>query len=198
MDELPAAVAGTPFAPSLVMRLLTLSVLMLVVYSVPASAQARVADQGMWAVGADAGVLISKEDIYDNALDLQGFAEYYLTPRVGIRMGAGWANPSVGQGDGDSVRQTRVTFDVTYNWEGGEMHPFVGLGLGAFFLQRRVNDESVGDSQNEAGMNLFGGVEFFTRRTLTVKGEARYQVVGSNVLPDAHGLTLSIGLKKYF
>jgi opacity protein-like surface antigen len=78
------------------------------------------------------------------------------------------------------------------------MHPFVGVGLGAFFLQPRDNGRSVGDSQNEAGMNLLGGIEFFTSRTLTLKGEARYQVVGSDVLPDAHGLTLSIGLKKYF
>jgi opacity protein-like surface antigen len=152
----------------------------------------------MWAVGGDLGVLISQEDVYDNALDLQGFAEYYLTPRVGIRMGAGWANPSVGDNGEDTVRQTRVTFDVTYNWEGGELHPFVGIGLGAFFLQPKDNGRSLGESQNEAGMNLFGGIELFTSRTWTVKGEARYQIVGSNVLPDAHGLTLSVGLKKYF
>jgi hypothetical protein len=180
------------------MRLLTLGGILLLLSSPPVAAQVRVPDANMWAVGADLGALISKEDVYGNALDLQGFAEYYLTPRVGIRMGLGWANPSFGEGNDDSLRQTRVTFDVTYNWERGDMHPFAGLGLGAWFLQPRVNGRSIGDSQNEAGMNLFGGIEFFTGRTVTVKGEARYQVVGSDSLPDAHGLTLSIGLKKYF
>jgi opacity protein-like surface antigen len=179
------------------MRLLTLSALLLVLGGAPVNAQTRVPDTAMWAIGGDLGVLIPQEDVYDNTLDLQGFAEYYLTPRVGIRMGLGWADPSTFESE-DSVRMTRVFFDVTYNWEGGEMHPFVGVGLGAFFLQPRDNGRSVGDSQNEAGMNLLGGIEFFTSRTLTLKGEARYQVVGSDVLPDAHGLTLSIGLKKYF
>ena len=180
------------------MRLLTLCAMTLVLSSGPAAAQARVPDAGMWAVGADLGASIFKQDVYDNALDLQGFAEYYLTPRVGIRLGAGWAEPSLDGGNDRAMGQTRVTFDVTYNWEGGEMHPFVGVGLGAFFLQIEENGESIGDSQTEAGMNLFGGVEFFVGRTLAVKGEARYQVVGSDVVPDAHGLTLSIGLKKYF
>lgn len=180
------------------MRLLTFGATLLVLTLLPAPAKAQVPDTGMWSVGADLGAFIPREEIYDNSLDLQGFGEYYLTPRIGLRIGAGWADPSVGREDGDSVRITRVTFDVTYNWEGGKTHPFVGAGIGAFFLQPRDNGESAGDSQNEAGMNLFGGLEYFTSRTVSVKGEARYQIVGSDVLPDPHGLTLSIGLKKYF
>ncbi len=180
------------------MRLLTFGATLLGLALLSTPVNAQVPAMGMWAVGADLGAFIPRDEIDDNTLDLQGFGEYYLTPRVGLRIGAGLASPSVGRGGDDSVRMTRVTFDVTYNWERGTTHPFVGAGLGAFFLQPRDNDESVGDSQNEAGFNLFGGLEYFTSRTVSLKGEARYQIVGSDVLPDPHGLTLSIGLKKYF
>jgi hypothetical protein len=163
----------------------------------PASAQPRVPDTGMWAVGGDVGALLPTEDAFDNTLDLQGFAEYYLTPRTGIRMGLGWADPSFGESN-RSVRTVRLTADVTYNWEGGQTHPFVGFGLGLFLLQPKIGDSEVGDSAKEAGANLFGGIEYFTSRTVSIKAEGRFQVVGADRTPDLHGLTMSIGLKKYF
>ncbi|HSL21880.1 MAG TPA: outer membrane beta-barrel protein [Vicinamibacterales bacterium] len=179
------------------MKKLCLIVLLAGAVSVPAAAQPRVPDAEMWAFGGDFGVFLPTEDALDNTLDLQGFGEYYLTPRTGVRMGLGWADPSFGESD-NSLRSVRLTIDVTYNWERGQTHPFAGIGLGVFFLQPKVNGNNVGESRNEAGFNLFGGLEYFTSRTVSVKGEARYQIVGSDDLVDMHGLTLSVGLKKYF
>jgi hypothetical protein len=179
------------------MKTLCLTALVLVAMAVPAAAQPRVPDAEMWAIGADVGAFLPTEDALDNTLDLQGFAEYYLTPRTGIRMGLGWADPSFGDSN-RSLRSVRLTFDVTYNWEGGQTHPFVGFGIGAFFLQPKIGDRETGDSTTEAGANLFGGLEYFTSRTVAIKAEGRFQVVGSDRTPDLHGLTMSVGLKKYF
>ncbi len=179
------------------MKKLWLTMLFATAVSAPAAAQPRVPDAEMWAVGGDFGVFLPAEDALDNTLDLQGFAEYYLTPRTGVRMELGWADPSFGKSD-NSLRQARLTFDVTYNWERGQTHPFAGFGVGAFFLQPKINGSSVGESHTEGGVNLFGGLEYFTSRTVAIKGEARYQIVRSDELVDMHGLTLSVGLKKYF
>jgi hypothetical protein len=47
---------------------------------------------------------------------------------------------------------------------------------------------------------LLGGIEYFTSRTVSIKGELRYHIV-SDILngsfnPD--GAAITIGLKKYF
>ena len=179
------------------MKRLSLVALFVLTLASPAAAQRRVPDAEMWAFGADLGALLPTEDALDNTIDLQGFGEYYLTPRWGIRMALGWANPSFGESD-RSLREIRITADVTYNWERGQTHPFAGVGIGAFMLQPKRNGDDVGGSRNEAGMNLFGGLEYFTSRTVSVKGELRFQIVGSDQVTDMHGLVLSIGLKKYF
>ena len=96
----------------------------------------------------------------------------YLTARNSLRLGAGWANPKVDREHVDSTRQVRLGADVVHNWEGGAIHPFVGAGAGAYFLQSVDNGNSFGPSQTKPGARLLGGVEFFTSRTFAVKGEA--------------------------
>ena len=56
----------------------------------------------------------------------------------------------------------------------------------------------MGDSENKLGLNVGGGVEYFMHRTVSLKGEGRYQAVQDIPGIDPSGLVLSIGLKTYF
>jgi hypothetical protein len=178
------------------MRLAVMTVLLILAPVAHAAAQPRVPDAEMWGIGGDFGVFVPQESGLDNAVELQAIADYYLTPRVSIRPTFGWTSPSF-EGRDDDLRVIRLTVDLLYNWEGGKIHPFVGAGFGAYFL-RHIANGGVGDTQSEPGFNLGGGIEYFTSRTVTVKGEGRYHIVNDDGLPDASGLSLTIGLKKYF
>src|SRR5438093_435535 len=95
-------------------------------------------------------------------------------PRVSLRPSISWSDSNLNGSAIDSVRQVPVRVDLNYNWEGGKWHPFVGTGLGAYFMQLRHNGQSVGDSETKLGLNVGGGVEYFFHRTVAFKGEGRY------------------------
>jgi opacity protein-like surface antigen len=109
-------------------------------------------------------------------------------------------NPKWESETSDSLRQIRIGADFVHNWEGGTVHPFVGAGLGAYFLQFRDNGENLGDSETRLGGAIFGGVEYFTSNTFAVKGEARYHVISKTTRFDLNpsGLSLTFGVKSYF
>ena len=115
-----------------------------------------------------------------------------------MRVGAGWANPRVERETADSTRQVRIAVDLVHNWEGGSVHPFVGAGLGTYFLQARDNGHNIGAGATKLGGTLFGGAEFFTSNTFSVKAEARYHIVSKWDGYDPSGLALTIGVKRYF
>lgn len=163
-----------------------------------AFAQGRTPAADSGAVGGDVGVFFPRDASLDSGPTLEGFYEYYLSPRVSIRMGAGWSNPKRAAEHEDSLRQVRIALDVVHNWEGGAIHPFVGAGIGVYFLQRRDNGESFGDSENKLGGTIFGGAEFFTGRTVAIKAEARYHLVKDAFGVNPDGLGLTVGVKKYF
>ena len=150
------------------------------------------------AVGGDIGVFIPRSDFLDNGLNLEGFYEYYLSPRTSIRLGLGWMNPKREIEDEDSMRYIRVAGDLVRNWEGGNIHPFVGAGLGIYFLQEKDNGENFGDSETKLGGTIFGGAEFFLNNTTAVKAEARYHLIQNVNGFNPDGLALTIGVKKYF
>jgi hypothetical protein len=172
----------------------------LVVLVIPSAAfgQARMPHRDAGAIGGEVGVFLPSQDGMTTGPALEGFYEYYLTARDSVRMGAGWANPKFERESADSMRQIRVAVDLLHNWEGGAVHPFVGAGLGSYFLQEKDNGDSVGDSQTKFGGTVFGGVEFFTSKTFSVKGEARYHAVMKANGYDPSGLALTIGVKSYF
>ena len=163
-----------------------------------AAAQGRVPATDSGAIGGDVGVIVPRSDALSSGPVLEGFFEYYFSPRTSLRLGLGWADPSFDRDDEDSLRTLRVPIDLVYNWEGGTVHPFVGAGIGIYFLQRKENGESFGDSETKLGATLFGGAELFTGRTVSVKGEARYHLVGDVFGLNPGGLAVTIGLKKYF
>jgi hypothetical protein len=166
--------------------------------STTAFAQRRMPHQDAAAIGGEVGIYLPRQDGMSNGPVLEGFYEYYLTARDSLRVGAGWANPKFERESADSVRQIRIAVDVLHNWEGGAVHPFLGAGLGTYFLQVKDNGQSFGDSQTKFGGTLIGGVEYFTSNTFAVKGEARYHVVKKANGYDPSGLALTIGVKSYF
>lgn len=171
-----------------------------IVLAVPslALAQRRVPATESAAIGADVGLFLPREEALDMGPALEGFYEYYFAPRTSVRVGLGWANPEFDREEDDSLRYVRIATDVVYNWEGGAIHPFVGAGLGVYFLQLRDNGRNSGDSESKLGGTVFGGLEFFTTRSVSVKGEARYHLISDLGSLNPDGLALTIGIKKYF
>jgi opacity protein-like surface antigen len=164
-----------------------------------AAAQERAPHTGSTAVGFDVGAFVPTDNQLDNALILNALLEYYVTPRVSLRTEFGLTDPGFQRESTDSLRQIPLRLDVNYNWEGGKWHPFVGAGAGAYFLQFKDNDQPLGESETKLGFNLGGGVEYFTGRTVSLKGEARYHVIGNTRSgQDPSGLVLTGGLKKYW
>ena len=172
----------------------------LVVLGVPSAAfaQARMPHKDAGAIGGEVGVFLPKQDGMTTGPVLEGFYEYYLTAHNSVRMGAGWANPKFERESADSMRQIRIAVDLVHNWEGGAVHPFVGAGVGTYFLQEKDNGNNIGASQTKLGATVLGGVEFFTSKTFAVKGEARYHAVMKANGYDPSGLALTIGVKSYF
>lgn len=162
-----------------------------------ASAQGRIPHKDAGAVGGEVGVFVPRQDGMMTGPAIEGFYEYYLTARDSVRVGAGWANPKMEDVD-YKVRQVRIAVDLLHNWEGGAIHPFVGAGLGTYFLQPRSNGTNLGDSATKLGGTILGGLEFFTSKTFSVKGEARYHVVAKSGAYDPSGFALTIGVKSYF
>ena len=165
-----------------------------------ASAQPRMPHEDASAVGGEVGILLPREDALKTGPVLEGFFEHYLTARESVRVGVGWMNPMWEPEDSDSLRTIRIGADLVHNWEGGAVHPYVGAGLGAYFLQFRDNGTNLGDSETKIGGNLFGGVEYFTSDTFAIKGEARYHIVPKINTFDLNpsGLSLTFGVKRYF
>jgi len=154
--------------------------------------------QGANGVGAEVGGFIPQQSGMSTGLEVTGFFEHYLTARDSLRLGVGWTNPNVSNSTDHTTRQARLGGELVHNWEGGQVHPFVGAGLGAYFLQSRIAGNDVGPGATKLGGTILGGAEFFTSKTVSVKGEARYNFVSKWNNYDPSGLSLSVGLKTYF
>lgn len=183
-----------------------LPLIAIVLALVPSMAFAqRTPRTGSAAVGGDVGVFRPASDALDPSLSLDGFYEYYLSPRTSLRLGLGWTNPEYAFEGDESLRYVRIGGDVIYNWEGGAIHPFVGAGLGVYLLQRREDGDDIGNSEGRLGGVLLGGIEYFTSDTVSLKGEASYHLISNPDGPfggrgprNPDGFKLSVGLKKYF
>jgi len=177
------------------MRLLLLVFVFLAFTSAGA---AQTPDTGSRAAGADVGVLFPDER-FEPTLTLDGFGEYYLTPRVSVRGLLGWASPGFDGRTEDHFRQVKLLFNAAYNWEYGVWHPYVTAGAGAYFVRQILDGRNDPDRETRGGINFGGGVEYFTNDVLSIKGELRWDVVSHPPgLPDATGVTLTVGVKRYF
>jgi opacity protein-like surface antigen len=177
-------------------------ILIAVLAAMPATAfaQGRVPTTDSGAVGVDVGIFLARDGDLDNGLSLEGFYEYYFSPRTSVRAGLGWSDPQyhAHRHPDASLRHLRLAVDLLYNWEGGDVHPFVGAGIGTYFLQRKRNGQNFGDSESKLGGTLLGGVEIFTSPTFAIKAEGRYHIVPRTFGIDPDGFALTVGAKKYF
>jgi opacity protein-like surface antigen len=171
---------------------------LLVISPTVVAGQERVPHKGTVAAGIEVGTFVPADDSFDSSLLVNGLYEYYVTPRVSLRTEVGWANPGLSR-SAIELRQIPLRLDLNYNWEGGRWHPFVGTGLGAYFLQVKNNNQPFGSSETKAGFNVGGGVEYFVHRTVSFKGEARYHRIGSSqFVQNPSGVAVTGGLKTYF
>ena len=162
----------------------------------PAAAQTP--DTGLIGAGADIGVLFPDEAL-ENTVTLDGFAEYYVTPRISVRALLGWASPGFENRTEDNFRQTKLLVNGVYNWEFVEWHPFVTAGAGAYFVRQLLDDREDPDGETRGGINFGGGVEYFLDAMSALKAEGRWDLVSHPAgFPDASGFSLTIGYKRYF
>lgn len=163
-----------------------------------AQAQSRVPSEGMIAVGGDAGFFVARE-AFDTGATLAGSAEYWVTPRLSVRGQVGWAQNRYESNLNLYQQQVRLIGSAIYNWESGVWHPYVGGGIGGYFLRARQSGRSIGDFQTKWGLNMGIGVEYFSRRTITLRGEVFYHWIRHDAIAiDPSGATFTIGMKKYF
>jgi hypothetical protein len=179
-------------------QLFALAVAAVLFVPATASAQRRMPHTGANGVGAEVGAFVPRQDGMSSGAEIGGFFEHYMTARDSLRLVAGWANPHISDSTDHSTREVRLGGELIHNWEGGAIHPFIGAGLGAYFLQSRVAGTSVGDGATKLGGTILGGAEFFASKTFSVKGEARYNVVSKWNAYDPSGLSLTVGVKTYF
>jgi len=179
-------------------HLFALAIAVVLSVPAPAAAQRRMPHTGASGLGAEFGAFMPRQDGMSSCPEVDGFFEHYMTPRDSVRVVVGWANPKISDSTDHSTREVRLGGELVHNWEGGAIHPFVGAGLGAYFLQARVAGTDVGDSATKFGGTILGGAEFFATKTFSVKGEARYNVVSKWNAYDPSGLALTIGVKSYF
>jgi hypothetical protein len=161
------------------------------------AAQGRVPAAGSMAAGGEVGIFVP-DDAFEPSPIVGGFFEYYPSARLSLRPSVMFLDPGFDREPDDSLRQTRIGFDVIYNWEQGRWHPFVGGGVGAHLLRLKDNGRTIGDGSNELGVDGLGGVEYFVNRRNALKFEGRVQFVDDVFGVDPSGFAATVGFKHYF
>lgn len=163
-------------------------------------AQTRVntPDKGVIGYGVDVGVLFP-DDAFENTLTIDGFGEYYVTPRISVRAMLAFANPGLSGRTEDHFRQWKLLFSGDYNWEMGRWRPFATFGAGIHWVRLHLDDTNDPDGETRGGLNLGGGIEFILNNESAIKTELRWDVVSHPFpLPDATATALTFGYKRYF
>lgn len=162
----------------------------------PASAQTP--RDGQLAAGGDIGAFFP-DDEFENSLTVDAIGEYYITPRFSGRAMLAWTSPGATGFTEDHYRQVRLVFNGVYNWERGVWHPYATAGAGFYFVRLLREGRPDPEGETRGGLNVGGGVEYFLNNRTTVKGELRWDVVSDPPgLPDATGVSLTFGMKRYF
>ena len=162
------------------------------------TARARTPDKGVIGYGVDVGVLFPNED-FENTFTWDGFGEYYVSPRLGIRGLLAFAKPGAAGSPEDHFRQVKLLFSGVYNWEKGSWRPFAQGGAGFYFVRQQLDGTTDPPGETRGGLNFGGGAEYLMNSESAVKMELRWDVVSHPfLLPDASGVSITVGYKRYF
>ena len=188
-------------------RILVAIGLVVLIGASPAFAQRRsrapVPNTGLSAVGVSGGAMVADDPSFDRNFEVAGNLEGYVTPRVSIRGQVGIATLDIiNRGFHGTVRPLYVEGNVVYNWERGQIHPYVTGGLGYYHYGFDIPPLSA--SANKFGADVGGGVEFFLHRYFTITGEGLLHAVQGPI--DAPATTFleprfwsfRAGIKRYF
>jgi hypothetical protein len=170
------------------------------VVATPLFAQARVRtpDKGVIGYGVDAGVLFP-DDAFENTLTVDGFGEYYATPRVSIRGMLSVASPGLALRTEDHFREMKLIFSGVYNWEHKSWRPFALVGAGAYFVRLHLDAVDDPPGETRGGLNFGGGAEYLLNNEAAIKTELRWDIVSHPTgLPNATGASFTVGYKRYF
>ena len=177
-------------------HLICLAVLLTGFFTTSASAQTTQA--GSIAAGAHIGVFFPDE-AFEKTLALDAFGEYYATPALSIRGMFSWANPGFENFTEDHFRQVRLLFNGVYYFKHDNWLPYVTAGAGAYFVRQHFEDAPDPDSETRGGINFGVGTEYLLGGGGSVKGELRWDIVSQPTgFPDATGVSLMFGYKRYF
>jgi hypothetical protein len=163
-----------------------------------ASAQNEQPKAGATALGADVGFFVA-DSVFHTGFGPAVYGEIYLTPRVSVRILAGWSRNGFDDYADRNMEQFRGALNLIYNWEAGMWHPFVTGGFNGQTVRLSVSDTAYSKWYRKPGMNVGVGAEYFSLPTVSIKVESTYYwVQDDNVGQEPHGVELSVGLKKYF
>ncbi len=158
----------------------------------------RTPEKGVIGYGVDVGVLFP-DDAFENTLTLDGFGEYYVTPRISVRGMLAYANPGLALRTEDHLREVKLLFSGVYNWEKGPWRPFAQFGAGAYFVRLHLDASEDPPGETRGGINFGGGTEFLLNSESSIKTEIRWDIVSHPMpLPDASAATFTVGYKRYF
>ncbi len=163
-----------------------------------AAAQDRHPKAADVAVGFDLGFYIPDEDFHVG-FNTQGLVEFYFTHNISLRGTVGWTKQEFIDLDDLFLEQGRATLNLVYNWEKELWHPFITVGGGYYHIRDYIDDAYNPGWVSRWGVNFGGGVEYFSRPTVTIKVEGTYHWIERNhPRGEPRGFSLTAGLKKYF
>lgn len=178
-------------------QLLCFAVLLTGFLATSAAAQSNI-EPGAIAAGGHIGVLFPDE-AFEKTIALDAFGEYYATPNLSIRGLFGWASPGVENFTEDHFRQVKLLFNGIYYFKRDNWLPYVTAGAGAYFVRQLFENAPDPDSETRGGLNFGVGTEYSLGEGATVKGELRWDIVSQPAgFPDATGVSLMFGYKRYF
>ena len=155
-------------------------------------------EPGAIAAGGDIGVLFPDE-AFEKTITIDAFGEYYARPNLSVRVLFGWASPGYENFTEDHFRQVELLFNGVYYFRHENWLPYVTAGAGAYFLRPLFENAPDPDSETRGGLNFGVGTEYSLGNGASVKGELRWDIVSQPTgFPDATGVSLTFGYKRYF
>ena len=124
-----------------------------------------------------------------------GTFEYYSTPRVSWRGLLGFTSFEADSPSDAEVDFTFLNGNVSYNWEGGSLHPFVTGGIGLY--SKDASSSLPPDTDGtEFGLNAGGGLDWFLGERWALKFEGTFHGLAGDE-PDSFFLG-TVGFKWWF